>query len=172
MRPKSISPVTPEQEARFWSKVDRSTGPDTCWLWTASTAHGYGSVGYSGRTYIAHRIAFFLTHHTDPGALFVRHTCDTPLCCNPAHLLLGTHADNMADMCERGRSNSGKEYLGTILYGGDNPAARLTEEDVLAIRAEYSPNVRGCGYESLARKYGVGSTTIVHIIKRETWTHV
>lgn len=55
---------------------------------------------------------------------------------------------------------------------GADPAARLTEADVLAIRAAYVPGKRGCGYESLARQYGVGLTTIVHIIKRETWSHV
>ena len=33
----------------------------------------------------------------------IRHTCDNPICCNPHHLLWGTHQDNMDDMKERER---------------------------------------------------------------------
>lgn len=38
-----------------------------------------------------------------PPGLIVRHKCDTPACVTPDHLLLGTRADNVADMDRRGR---------------------------------------------------------------------
>lgn len=39
-----------------------------------------------------------------PKGLQVRHTCDTPRCINPHHLLVGTAQDNANDRDERGRT--------------------------------------------------------------------
>ena len=40
----------------------------------------------------------------------VRHACDNPPCCNPLHLLGGTHADNVADKVRRGRVPRGETH--------------------------------------------------------------
>lgn len=90
---------------RFWAKVDRR-GPDECWPWTGATQQtGYGRFRVDGRLQGAHRVAYVLTHgHLRPGA-HVLHRCDTPGCCNPSHLFLGTHADNMADKEAKGRGD-------------------------------------------------------------------
>lgn len=80
--------------------------PDTnggCWLWTgAMTADGYGTVSVSGRMTRAHRWAVALDGRDATGKV-VMHKCDTPLCVNPAHLTIGTPADNVADMIAKGR---------------------------------------------------------------------
>jgi hypothetical protein len=39
--------------------------------------------------------------------LIVMHTCDTPLCVRPDHLVAGSHADNVADMVAKRRDNFG-----------------------------------------------------------------
>ena len=91
--------------ADFWSKVDVQ-GPDDCWLWKQSTdRHGYGQTGHDGLHWSAHRLAWQLSNGPIPDGLFVLHHCDNPPCCNPAHLFLGTQADNMADMVSKGRAN-------------------------------------------------------------------
>jgi len=101
-------PKTVEQRiARFWSRVDRS---GACWEWTASTTpDGYGQV-HLGRTSdgkqvkdYAHRVSYRLSVGPIPDGAVVRHTCDNPPCCNPAHLLIGTQADNIADAQRQGK---------------------------------------------------------------------
>ena len=91
---------------RFWSKVDRSGGPDACWPWMAArNEHGYGVMRIEGRNVRAHRVSLTLAAgKSDPGpSVKVLHSCDNPPCCNPAHLRYGTQGDNIRDAIERGR---------------------------------------------------------------------
>ena len=44
----------------------------------------------------------------------------------------------------------------------------LTDEQVREIRAAHKPDLRGFGYGALARKYGVGESTIRDIVTYRT----
>jgi hypothetical protein len=95
-------------------------GPD-CWLWKgAKHSMGYGKFNLTATQQVfAHRMAWELWNgRSIPPGLVIRHTCDTPLCVNPMHLLLGTRADNSRDMVERGRSTR----KATCLRGHDRTA--------------------------------------------------
>lgn len=98
--------VPPEYAARFWARVDRRA-PDECWLWLGAGrlgAYGGATIGAIRRGPLAaHRIAYALTHGEVPAGMSVCHACDNPLCCNPAHLWLGDHRDNVCDMVAKGR---------------------------------------------------------------------
>lgn len=103
-------------EERFWPKVNKTKG---CWLWTASTAAGYGTIGseggIKGRQLNAHRVSYELAYGKFAQSLYVLHRCDVKLCVNPEHLFLGTPQDNVDDMIAKGRQRSGH------LYGKDHP---------------------------------------------------
>ena len=92
----------------FWQNID-CRGENECWPWIAKTRseNGYGRLDIFGEKGIyAPRAAYYIAH---PGSIqlkapkdrsvpeFIRHSCDNPACCNPKHLSLGTHDDNMKD---------------------------------------------------------------------------
>lgn len=145
---------------RFWSKVDR-TGD--CWLWTAHIKpQGYGQFTVArGVFFGAHQVAYALTGGPIPAGMSVCHRCDNPPCVNPEHLFLGSQSDNAFDMLRKGRC--------TRVCGADHPSARLTEDDVRAIRA----TERGHRFlRNLAEQYGVSTHAIAQVRARGTWRHV
>jgi len=160
---KATPAVDPE---RFWKKVERG-GEDECWEWTAGTfGVGYGKIRAdspnSRRCLLAHRVAWVLSNGRDvPSGLQVLHCCDNRLCCNPAHLFVGTHVDNMRDMVEKGRSPK--------TAGEANGFHRLTIEAVREIRKEYAS---GQTQQVLADRYGVTRQQISLIVLRRRWKHI
>lgn len=142
--------------ARFWSKVV-IRAPSECWLWTMKpNANGYGEIKLSNKVELAHRVAFSLAFGDPPSGHVIRHQCDEPLCCNPTHLVTGTHADNVKDRVSRGRSAKGSR----------NGRAILDETKVLAIRNS-PPNI-----QKLASLYGVSPYTIMDVRSRRIWKHI
>lgn len=82
-----------------------SLNPDTeCWEWIgASHKRGYGEVRENGKGVRVSRKAYELWNGEIPNGMEVMHACDNPPCCNPQHLKLGTHTDNMLDASSKGR---------------------------------------------------------------------
>lgn len=141
---------------RFWSKVLKAD--DGCWVWTASRDRdGYGYVGLGGVTRRAHRVSWSMANGNIPPGLFVCHSCDNPPCVNPAHLFLGTLADNNKDRAAKGRSAKGERH----------GQAKLTEEKVAFIRSKYAKG--GVTKKSLAEQFGVDASTIGLVINGKQW---
>lgn len=160
LKHRRIPELTDKQLRNFWCKVDRR-GPDECWPWLAGKVKGYGMfrlrpVG----SFIVTRIMYYLTTGKQPGPLCACHKCDKPGCCNPAHLFLGTLADNVADRDAKGRGCINR------VEGVDTWNVKLTEEQVLEIRAS------GETQYALADKYGLGQPTISKIRSRKAWKHI
>lgn len=152
--------MTKSVEERFWEKVDKSAGPNGCWLWTAScNPGGYGAFGYHGSVTHAHRVAWELTNGSIPKGLGALHHCDNPPCVNPAHLFLGTQADNAKDAVSKGRMHPGEAH----------GRSKLTAADVLAIRAQYAEG--GILQRELADAYSISPQQVYNIVHRRSWRH-
>jgi hypothetical protein len=155
---------------RFWEKVDKGDG-EGCWRWTAIKNHkGYGQfmMRYDrgkARPFVTHRVSWMIANGSIDDGLFVCHHCDVRVCVNPSHLFLGTADDNTKDMMAKGRHRCDTS---NTARGENQGHAKLTEEKVIAMRAEF---VAGSSKAHLAEKYGVSLPNVYHVIARNTWKH-
>lgn len=86
---------------RFWEQVDKSGGPDACWLWTGTALKsGYAQIAIDGTRWYVHNLAYFLTYGMKASAWNVRR-CGKRLCCNAAHMYDGTPKDTGRHRTER-----------------------------------------------------------------------
>lgn len=138
---------------RFESKIYYSI--DGCWYWTGPINRGgYGLLRVDGKNIGSHRLSYLIYKGDFKQSLFVCHTCDNRACVNPDHLFLGTMTDNMRDMWRKQR--------GVSSPGEKSGSARLTEKDVLAIRAARET----VDYREIAKKYGIHDRYVYMIWNR------
>jgi hypothetical protein len=93
----------PPAEVRFWANVLKTP---KCWEWQAAlnqSGYGYLRVGAKSEHVMAHRYSWEMHCSAIPQGMFVCHKCDNPKCVRPDHLFLGTQADNLRDMWQKGR---------------------------------------------------------------------
>ena len=127
-------------------------GANSCFKWTGkSFSLGYGMWKGVG----AHRVMYAMKNGPIPDGAVVRHKCDNPPCCNPAHLEIGTHADNRADCVARNRHSKGET----------NGKAKLTARQVGRIRTYF----KGWTHAQIAEKYGVSRSVITRILNGSSW---
>lgn len=145
----------------FWDSVAKT---DACWIWTGHLdKQGYGVVpicsehqellSISSRSTSAHRFSYLLAFGAIPKGLVVRHKCDNPQCVRPDHLLIGTHADNIADMDARNRRYS-----------------KITKGQAQELRDiwEARPNKHGLRKE-LAKRFDISPRHVWHIVNYKSW---
>ena len=144
---------------RFWASVSIG-GQDDCWNWMRSRDRkGYGKFGVGSmkdgtrRIEIASRMAWIVTNGEIPSGMFVCHRCDNPPCCNPSHLYLGSCADNLREMHEKGR------YIAKTW---------LTSVQVAEIRTLLSSQSNA----SIARIFGVSPSAISRIRSGKSYSRV
>lgn len=153
---------------RFWDKADVSGGRDSCWPWTAATfENGYGAFKFKcedgvWRQRKASRVAYELTAGPIPHGACVLHRCDNPPCVNPAHLFVGSHADNLRDCADKGRR--------VQVRGETHGHSKLTDTAVREIRRQYS--LGGISQARLGEKFGVGLCAVHRIVRGTGWKHL
>jgi hypothetical protein len=132
-------------------KLRKATG---CWIWQAAcNVYGYGAVRIAGKTKAVHRLAYELANGVTLVGKVVMHSCDTPSCCNPEHLILGSHADNVKDKQEKGRQ----------LRGSQIGNSKLSEDDVLAVRRDSGTN------QKIADSFNISTASVSRIKNRVDW---
>lgn len=108
----------------------------------------------------SHRVAYAWWYGECPAGLLVRHLNDVKTDNRRENLALGTTLDNAADGVRNGVHHH---------KGVDNPRAKLTEADVVAIRAA---SAAGEKHYKIAEQYGVTDVSVAYIVSRKTWAHV
>jgi hypothetical protein len=152
-------PLAPEE--RFWRYVNKTT-PDLCWEWQGPRNHaGYGILKLGQQTWLATRLLWTWMNGPIVEGMCVLHHCDNPACVNPAHLWLGTRADNNADKYHKGRHRVG--------IGERARQAKLTASAVKWIREAYQG---GMSQTAIAQHLGVNQTSISRVVLRQTWRHI
>jgi hypothetical protein len=92
---------------RFWAKVEKT---DTCWLWRATTRHGYGRFYVDGRLLNAHRWAYEYLVGPIPDGLDLDHLCRVRRCVNPTHLEPTTRRENVLRGTGAGARHAAKTH--------------------------------------------------------------
>lgn len=134
---------------------------DDCLLWPFGRKDDYGLIVFRGKSMRASRAMCILAHGDPPTPIHeAAHSCGVPLCENPNHLRWATPLENSAD----------KRLHGTMLRGEQVPIAKVTEAAVKEIRRLYAD--REASQDALARRFGIGQSTIHSIVHRKTWSHV
>lgn len=124
---------------------------EQCWPWTLGTnKDGRPYFTFQGKKYLAYRLVYDLYHTESLGDRIARHTCDNEICCNPHHLIPGSHQQNMDDMKERERHG-------------------LPHHTIRAIRKLIEA---GTQQKEIAKLYGVSEATISKIKSGQNYGHV
>lgn len=151
----------------LWSKVDKK-GEDECWNWLGyKNEDGYGRVQINDWQYYAHRVIYNLVFPnvidirapklTDEKG-FLLHTCDNPACCNPKHLWVGTHKDNMADKVRKNRQKKFPTDTG--------PRCKLTMNQAREAR---QLRKEGVSTRELAVRFGISLPSMKTLIRGDSY---
>ena len=142
------------QKTDLW-KVVTKAGDDECWPCFSGSGDGRGHkhITYSGKKIYAHRIAYELTKGAITEGALILHTCANPACCNPKHLVEGTHSENIKQAYQDNTA------LLRSRQGSNNGRSKLSYNQVADIRASTLSHA-ACG-----RLYGVSEVTIGRVRK-------
>lgn len=127
--------------------------PEGCVEWPGGREKdGYGVLKWNG-WHRAHRVIYEMFVGPIPKGMHVLHSCDNRACVNPRHLRVGTHAENMADRAQRGRTSRAPRAS----------SCKVTAEQVEEIRASTLP------VKDLQARYGLGKSQIYDIKNFRSW---
>lgn len=145
---------------RFFHRTKRTESG--CLEWQGSVgSSGYGQLGAEKPAkgmVSAHRTAWILANGSIPPGKFVCHKCDNKRCVEITHLFLGSPKDNTLDMVAKGRGRDPSP-----MYGTENPACKLTPEQVLEIRALMLTE------REIARRFNISRSQVNSIRSRRSW---
>lgn len=151
---------TARSAATAWFESHKNYTGDECLIWPFGTTDGRGIVWRAGKSWLVSRLMCEHRHGPPPSHKHeAAHSCGKGHtgCISPQHLDWKTRTENSADMVVHG----------TVVVGSRHKMAKLTEADVIAIRAS-----TGVLQRELAIQFGV-SQPLISLLKRGAgWSHI
>lgn len=143
-------------DQKRWLMAHVNFTGEGCLMWPFYVeGNGYGHSVING-VRGAHRVMCGMAHGKPPTPEHdAAHSCNVKACVNPAHIRWATRSENMFD----------KIAHGTAPLGERNPAHKLTEIDVLSIRALNGVVL----LREAAEQFSVSISTIHLIWKGKSW---
>ena len=155
-----------EQLKHFLASHTEIDDENGCHNWT----HYINNCGYAlvvnrfykehGRA-TGHQLSWIAHKGEIPAGMCVLHKCDNRRCINPEHLWVGTQAENMRDMIEKGRDVRRK--------GSDAAGAKLTDAQVRLIRLA---RLAGITTKVLGDAFAITPGHVSAVALRRKWRHV
>lgn len=148
----------------FFKYVPIPINENECMEWLGYVnPKGYGKLLHDSKSYRAHRLSYQIFVGDITKGKEVCHTCDNTKCINPNHLFLGTHQENMIDMCKK------KRHIFAIQKGSEKPQSKLNEVQVRSIKRLLAKKWK---QRDIAERFSVHQTVIRDINLNKTWRHV
>lgn len=150
-----------EGTAQAWLETHKNFSGDECLIWPFKRNwQGYARMYHEGKQTMVSRL--ICVHRRGPPPTpkhEAAHSCGKGHlgCVNGSHLRWATRKENHADMLIHGTHGRGER----------NSTAKLTEADVLAIRALRAAT--GLSQSKIARRYGVTRAAVCDIVIRRSW---
>lgn len=174
-----FTPHPEDVTRRFFGKINKDGGIVSedlghCWTWLGGNLKGYGAIKIGQKQRSAHRVSWEIHFGEIPKGLWVLHRCNTTMCCNPNHLVLGTQRDNERHKDVQNRRPKGAQcdpWRHKLGHRGEKSASsKVTEENVREIRRLYA---EGAKLKELAALFpALKEAAISHIVTRRNWAHV
>lgn len=115
-----------------------------CWLWRHGLTHGHARITIKAKRYYVHRLLCELANGPIPSDRLACHSCGVSRCINPAHVYVGTEADNSRDAIRHGQTTRGRrltvehrEKVAAAMRGRIKPAA-VRQRIAASVRAFHS----------------------------------
>jgi trehalose/maltose hydrolase-like predicted phosphorylase len=118
------------------------------------------------KSFRVHRLVATAFHGPCPEGMECCHNDGNRLNNHRDNLRWDTHKNNQADQKLHGTCHS----ITKKVSGSKHGLSKLTEADVLQIRAAYT--AIGISQQTLAKQYGVAQDQISRIVNRLVWTHI
>lgn len=147
---------------KAWFESRLAPGPNGCLEWKGFCApNGYGRIKFLGKQQDAHRFAWTIYKGKIPVGSMVCHHCDNKACCNPEHLFLGVHQDNMDD--------ARTKQLFKSPVGEAHGMSKLTADDITYAKQK---TAKGWTQKRIAEVLGVDPSAVSRIVNGKRWAHL